>query len=65
MFKGHPMGLFIASLANMGERFGFYTMVAIFTLFIQANMVSMQKKPAAFMGFFLQWFIFCLCWVVI
>jgi proton-dependent oligopeptide transporter, POT family len=37
MFKGHPKGLFIASLANMGERFGFYTMIAIFTLFIQAK----------------------------
>ena len=32
MFKGHPKGLIIASLANMGERFGFYTMYAIFTL---------------------------------
>jgi proton-dependent oligopeptide transporter, POT family len=37
MFKGHPKGLFVASLANMGERFGFYTMIAIFTLFIQAK----------------------------
>jgi POT family proton-dependent oligopeptide transporter len=37
MFKGHPKGLIIASLANMGERFGFYTMYAIFTLFLQAK----------------------------
>src|SRR4030042_1532915 len=37
MFKGHPKGLIIASLANMGERFGFYTMYAIFVLFIQAK----------------------------
>lgn len=37
MFKGHPKGLYVAALANMGERFGFYTMVAIFTLFIQAK----------------------------
>ncbi|HLO57185.1 MAG TPA: peptide MFS transporter [Bacteroidales bacterium] len=37
MFKGHPRGLLIASLANMGERFGFYTMYAIFTLFLQAK----------------------------
>jgi len=37
MFKGHPRGLIIASLANMGERFGFYTMYAIFTLFLQAK----------------------------
>jgi POT family proton-dependent oligopeptide transporter len=37
MFKGHPKGLIVAALANMGERFGFYTMYAIFVLFIQAK----------------------------
>jgi POT family proton-dependent oligopeptide transporter len=37
MFKGHPKGLFAAALANMGERFGFYTMMAILSLFIQAK----------------------------
>ncbi|OPZ95832.1 MAG: hypothetical protein BWY72_01941 [Bacteroidetes bacterium ADurb.Bin416] len=29
MFKGHPRGLIVAFFANMGERFGFYTMMAI------------------------------------
>ncbi len=37
MFKGHPRGLFIAFFANMGERFGFYTMISIFVLFMQAK----------------------------
>ncbi|HYW96665.1 MAG TPA: MFS transporter, partial [Bacteroidales bacterium] len=37
MFKGHPKGLFVAFFANMGERFGYYTMLAIFTLFLQAK----------------------------
>lgn len=37
MFKGHPKGLIIASIANMGERFGFYTMMAILLLFLQAK----------------------------
>jgi proton-dependent oligopeptide transporter, POT family len=37
MFKDHPKGLFVAFFANMGERFGFYTMVAIFVLFVQAK----------------------------
>ena len=37
MFKGHPKGLFVAFFANMGERFGFYTMVTIFVLFMQAK----------------------------
>jgi len=37
MFKGHPKGLIVAFFANMGERFGFYTMVSIFVLFMQAK----------------------------
>jgi len=37
MFKNHPPGLLAAALANMGERFGFYTMMAILVLFLQAK----------------------------
>lgn len=37
MFKNHPKGLLAASLANMGERFGFYTMMAILSLFIMTK----------------------------
>lgn len=37
MFKNHPKGLLAASLANMGERFGFYTMMAILSLFLMAK----------------------------
>ncbi len=37
MFKGQPKGLFALALANTGERFGYYTMLAIFLLFIQAK----------------------------
>ncbi len=37
MFKKHPKGLLTAALANMGERFGFYTMMAILVLFLQAK----------------------------
>ncbi len=37
MFKGHPKGLLAAALTNMGERFGFYTMMAILVLFLQAK----------------------------
>lgn len=47
MFKGHPKGLFIAFFANMGERFGFYTMVAIFVLFMQAK-YGMSSAAAGF-----------------
>jgi POT family proton-dependent oligopeptide transporter len=53
MFKGHPKGLFVASLANMGERFGFYTMIAIFTLFIQAKYGFDAAKTSHIYAYFL------------
>ena len=37
MFEGQPKGLYALALANTGERFGYYTMLAIFTLFLQAK----------------------------
>ena len=37
MFKGQPKGLFALALANTGERFGYYTMIAVFALFLRAN----------------------------
>ena len=30
MFEGQPKGLFALALANTGERFGYYTMLAVF-----------------------------------
>ena len=37
MAKNHPSGLIVLALSNMGERFGYYTMIAILTLYIQAK----------------------------
>ena len=37
MFKGQPTGLFALALANTGERFGYYTMLAILALLMQAR----------------------------
>lgn len=37
MFKNQPKGLYVLSLANTGERFGYYTMLAIFLFFLQAK----------------------------
>lgn len=37
MFEGQPKGLFTLALANTGERFGYYTMLAVFVLFLQEN----------------------------
>jgi len=37
MFKGHPKGLYVAFFANMGERFGFYTMMGILVFYLTAK----------------------------
>ena len=53
MFKNHPKGLIAASLANMGERFGFYIMMAILTLFISAKFgLSEQTTGYVYSAFY-------------
>ena len=47
MFNKHPKGLIAASFANLGERFGFYTMMAILVLFLQAKF-GLDGKEAGF-----------------
>ncbi|MCC8114930.1 MAG: MFS transporter [Bacteroidales bacterium] len=37
MFKNQPAGLYVLSLANTGERFGYYTVIAVLVLFLQAK----------------------------
>ena len=53
MFKGHPRGLVIAFFANMGERFGFYTMISIFVLFLQAKYGLDAAESSLVYGIFL------------
>jgi len=53
MFKGHPKGLYVAFFANMGERFGFYTMMAILVLFLQAKFnLSTENAGYIYSGFY-------------
>ena len=37
MFENQPKGLWTLALANTGERFGYYTMLAVFALFLGEN----------------------------
>ena len=37
MFENQPKALYALALANTGERFGYYTMIAVFALFLRAN----------------------------
>ncbi|NOY36791.1 MAG: peptide MFS transporter [Chlorobi bacterium] len=53
MFKGHPKGLYVAFFANMGERFGYYTMLAIFTLYLQAKFGWTATEAGRVYGSFL------------
>ena len=53
MFKGHPKGLFALALANTGERFGYYTMLAIFVLFLQAKFGFTGAAAGQIYGIFL------------
>ncbi len=54
MLKQHPKGLLVAFFSNMGERFGFYTMMAILVLFLQAK-YGLSEKDA---GDYYSWFYF-------
>ncbi|MBN1771543.1 MAG: peptide MFS transporter [Deltaproteobacteria bacterium] len=38
MLKNHPKGLLVLFFSNMGERFGYYTMMAIFVLYLGAKL---------------------------
>jgi len=56
MLKNHPRGLIVAFLTNMGERFGFYTMMAILVLFLQVKF-GLSEKTA---GDYYSWFYFAI-----
>lgn len=56
MLKNHPKGLLVAFFTNMGERFGFYTMMAILVLFLQAR-YGMNEDQA---GDIYSWFYFAI-----
>lgn len=53
MFEGQPKGLYALALANTGERFGYYTMLAVFVLFLQANFGWDEGKAGAVYSAFL------------
>jgi POT family proton-dependent oligopeptide transporter len=54
MLNNHPKGLMVAFFSNMGERFGFYTMMAILVLFLQAKFGLSAEKA----GTIYSWFYF-------
>ena len=53
MFEGQPKGLYALALANTGERFGYYTMLAIFALFMQAKFGWTESQAGQVYAIFL------------
>jgi POT family proton-dependent oligopeptide transporter len=53
MFKNHPKGLLALALTNMGERFGYYTMLAILTLYMQTKFGLSSAYTSFVYGLFL------------
>lgn len=53
MLKGQPKGLFVLAMANMGERFGYYTMLAIFVFYMQAKFGFDSSTTSTIFGTFL------------
>ena len=52
MFDNQPKGLYALALANTGERFGYYTMLAVFALFLRANFgLSAEAAGYIYSGF--------------
>lgn len=52
MFKNHPKGLIGAALSNMGERFGFYIMMAILSLFLMSKFGLEKTQSTIIYGTF-------------
>ncbi len=52
MFKGQPKGLLVAAIANACERFGYYTMIAILTLFMMSKFGLDEVQSTAIYSFF-------------
>lgn len=53
MLKNHPKGLIVLALANMGERFGYYTMLAILAIYMQAKFGFSSGETSLIYGAFL------------
>lgn len=53
MAKNHPKGLVVLALTNLGERFGYYTMLAILALYLQAKFGFSSATTSLIYGSFL------------
>ena len=53
MLKNHPKGLMVLFFTEMWERFGFYTMLAVFTLYMDQTLGWSEGFKGQIYGFFM------------
>ena len=53
MFENQPKGIYALALANTGERFGYYTMIAVFVLFLKSSFGLSASAAGAIYATFL------------
>ena len=53
MFKGHPKGLYVLFFTEMWERFGFYTVIAIFVYYLSENFGWAPGRASEVYGVFI------------
>ena len=53
MFENQPKGLWTLAIANTGERFGYYTMLMVFTLFLKDNFAFSEAQAGVIYSVFL------------
>ena len=53
MFKEHPKGLMVIFFTEMWERFGFYIMMAVFTLYMDEKLAMSDSQKGNIYGLFL------------
>lgn len=51
--RPHPIGLYVLSLAEAGERFGFYLMLTLFSLYLNERLGFSQARASSFYGSYL------------
>jgi POT family proton-dependent oligopeptide transporter len=51
--RPHPVGLYVLSLAEAGERFGFYLMLTLFALYLNEQLGFSQARASSFYGSYL------------
>lgn len=59
--EGHPKGLYLLFVTEMAERFSYYGMRAVFTLYMVAALFTMESASEIY-GYYTGWCTSLHCW---